>query len=104
MRIMVDIHDWYESVVYISRILTVVMGSTFAALLVKNAWSHYRDYSKAEVSGFWLLMVWTLNAVGFTVMVLGDTIPRVPNSLIYIGWIISFIFGYSMLFHARRVA
>ena len=93
---------WYNGFVYTLRVATVASGSTFAALIVHNGRMYYRMYGKAETYGFWLLLVYTLNVVAFTALVLGDTIPRVPNSLVYVGYLVSFFLGYKMLHYGKR--
>lgn len=102
IHLCIDATAWYNAFVYACRVLTVATGSTFAALCVHNARHYYRMYGKAEMYGFWLLMVYTLNVVLFTALVLGDSVPKVPTSLVYIGYITSFVLGYHMLYYGKR--
>lgn len=94
----------YEGFIYLSRFATVVLGATFCALLVLRAKHGWRDAVRAERLGFWTLLAYGANVTVFTALVLADTPPTFPNSMIYVGWIVTFVLGFQMLYHSRKQA
>lgn len=90
----------YLVIIAIARILTVLTGASFAALLLRATLPVWSRLGTAEK---WLaatLFVYSANVVAFTAIFL--TSATSARSLISIGFLASFLAGHRYLYFVRR--
>ncbi len=92
----------YASVIGVARVLSVLTGATFAALLLRATVPVWHRLSAGEK---WLaaaLFLYSANVTAFTAVFL--TSATTPRSLINVGFLASFLAGHRYLYFVRRDA